>query len=98
MNRCNLADSRGLPCRGRSQDTFTPAISTLPQASESSQLIDMDSRVAGLVSTLRSAGGQVQALHLTGLPGTGDTPAPMPIWTICTLGSNHSSDVYVQRD
>lgn len=44
----------------------------LPEEPEGSQLIDMEARVAGLVSTLRSAGGQVQALFLTGPPGSGE--------------------------
>ena len=62
----------GCLARGRSRETFTPAINTLPQEPEGSQLMDMKARVAGLVDTLCSAGGQVQALHLTGPPGTGE--------------------------
>ncbi|CAL5227758.1 g10777 [Coccomyxa viridis] len=72
LSAANLWRSIG---RGRSQETFTPAINTLPLECESNHLIDMDSRVAGLVSTLRSAGGQLQALHLTGPPGAGKVTA-----------------------
>lgn len=70
-------DVSTVPCRGRSREAFTPAISTLPQKPEGAQLIDMEARVAGLVSTLRSAGGQVQALFLTGPPGSGELAALM---------------------
>ena len=66
-----------VPCRGRSRETFTPAISMLPQEPEGAQLIDMEARIAGLVSKLRSAGGQVQALFLTGPPGSGELAALM---------------------
>ncbi len=66
-------------CRGRSKETYTPAINTLPQETGSPQLIGMEGRVANLVSTLRTAGGQLQALYLIGPPGIGTRPVLIPI-------------------
>ena len=65
-----------LHCRGRNGQAFTPALDTLPTVSADSELVDMEARAAVIAHELRSAGGQLQALYLTGLPGAGKLTFP----------------------
>jgi hypothetical protein len=78
-------------------ETYTPAISTLPEQPEGPLLIDMEARVAGLVSTLRSTGSQVQTVFITGRLGSGELASFHVFLNTHSLSFALASSVWVSR-